>query len=734
MNLELSEDQTMLKDALSRALGKVSTPARIRSSEASGHDAQTWQVFVEMGLPLLRVSEAHGGSGATLMDAVVVAEVIGEFVPVIPAVDVIVAAGLLARLGGDVADIGMGAIVTLALAEADGGAQLVGAAAVANRIVFRSGDAVRAVQGPFGVAEANIGGLAARTVSLGPDVGELLAAGPEASAAFDAAIEEWKLLNAAAIAAAAKKAILNAADYAKQRHAFDQPIGSYQGLAHPLAEAHAEVEGAGLLVWRTVEALSAGSPKAAAMVRMSAWWAAQVCRPAVVKAMRVFGGYGMANEYDAQLFFRRVNHWALIAGPPDSDLQVIADRMWAGDTPSLPAAGECPISFEYPPEALAAAEIARRIFEEHATPEVRAAQFLSDDGFDPGLYRKLGAARVLHPDWPVELGGSGSDGLAVGAINRVFVEYDWDRFILSVANMLGKLVMRFGSDRAKAEILPRLVSGEAYSSLGFSEPSCGSDIFAAQTKAVRVPSPSGDGVDDWIVNGQKMWTSQGHFADYCLMLVRTGEGKHTGITLFALPIRDCPGYTCNEIKTLGNERTNATFFDNVRVSDDYRLGEVDGGSKVLGQALAMEQGSADHFVGAIKMMLEGGLEWAKSASRGGGRALDDPASRAVLASVATRMEVSDVLNRRTTWSGAAGKAQKHFGPTAKLFGSEAWVSCSADLMAMAAPDSLMQGYTPAGAIERQFRRAVPSTIYAGSSEVQRSIVAEAGLGLPRTRS
>lgn len=727
MNLELSEDQTMLKDALSRALTRVSTPARIRTSEASGHDAETWRVFVEMGLPMLRVPEPQGGAGASLMDAVVVAEVIGEFVPVIPAIDVIVTAWLLASLGADVTDIGEGAIATLALGEGDGGTQLVSAAAAADRIVFRCGDAVRVVAGPFGAAEANIGGSAARTVRLGSDVGELVASGAAASATFAAAIEEWKLLTAAAIAAAANRAILNSADYAKERCAFDQPIGSYQGLAHPLAEAHAEVEGAGLLVWRTVEALSAGDFKAAAMVRMSAWWAAQVCRPAVIKAMRVFGGYGMANEYDAQLFFRRVNHWALLAGSPGADLQIIADRMWAGAKPNLPEAGDCPISFEYPPEAIAAAEITRRIFEEHATPEVREAQFLSDDGFDPVLYRKLGAAKVLHPDWPVELGGSGSDGLAVGAINRVFVEYDWDRFILSVANMLGKLVMRFGSDRAKAEILSRLVSGEAYSSLGFSEPSCGSDIFAAQCKAVR------DG-GDWLINGQKMWTSQGHFADYCLMLVRTGEGKHTGITLFALPIRDCPGFSVSEIKTLGNERTNATFFDNVRVSDDYRLGDVDGGAKVLGQALAMEQGSADHFVGAIKMMLEGGVEWAQTASRGARRALDDPATRAVLASVATRMEVSDVLSRRTTWSGAVGKAQKHFGPTAKLFGSEAWVSCSADLMAMAAPDTLLQGYTSAGAIERQFRRAVPSTIYAGSSEVQRSIIAEAGLGLPRTRN
>jgi 3-oxochol-4-en-24-oyl-CoA dehydrogenase len=722
VNLELSQDQTMLKDALSRALAKVSTPAQIRKSESVGHDAETWAAFVEMGLPLLRVDEAKGGAGGSLMDAVVVAEVIGEYVPVIPAIDVIVAARLLAALGADVADIGTGAIATLALTPGDGSEQIIGAAAVANRIVFKCLDTIRVVQGPFGATEANIGAMAACRVGLGSDVGEIIASGPAAIAAYDSALEEWKLLTAAAIAAAAKKAILNAATYAKERYAFDQPIGSYQGLAHPLAEAHAEVEGAGLLVWRTVEALHSGDAKAAAMVRMSAWWAAHVCRPAVIKAMRVFGGYGMANEYDAQLFFRRVNHWALLAGTPDADLQVIADRMWGGATPALPEAGVCPISFEYPKAALEAAEITRRIFEEHATPEVREKQFLSNDGFDPILYRKLGAENVLHPDWPVELGGIGIGSLAVGAIQHVFVEYDWDRFILSVANMLGKLVMKFGSERAKAEILPGLVSGETYSSLGFSEPSCGSDIFAVKTKAVR------DG-DDWIINGQKMWTSQGHFADYALMLVRTGEGKHNGITLFALPIKDCPGFTCNEIKTVGNERTNATFFDNVRVSDAYRLGDVDGGAKVLGQALAMEQGSADHFVGAVKMMLEGGVEWAKTSSR-----IDEPATRAVLASVATRLEVTDVLSRRTTWSGSVGKTQKHFGPTAKLFGSEAWVSCSADLMAMAAPDTLLQGYTPTGSIERQFRRAVPSTIYAGSSEVQRSIVAEAGLGLPRTRS
>jgi alkylation response protein AidB-like acyl-CoA dehydrogenase len=86
------------------------------------------------------------------------------------------------------------------------------------------------------------------------------------------------------------------------------------------------------------------------------------------------------------------------------------------------------------------------------------------------------------------------------------------------------------------------------------------------------------------------------------------------------------------------------------------------------------------------------------------------------------------------WAAANGESRKHYGPSAKLFGSESWVTCSADLMNMAAPDSLLQGFTPLGRIEKLYRRGLPSTIYAGASEIQRSMIAEAGLGLPRSRT
>ncbi|MGI9363158.1 MAG: acyl-CoA dehydrogenase family protein [Parasphingorhabdus sp.] len=727
MNLELTEDQQMLRDMMSRALISPTSSARIRETEIKGHDAEAWQVFVEMGLPLLRVPEANEGAGGSLMDAVIVAETIGTFLPLIPAMEVIVAARLLTALGGDVASVAEGEIISVALSDAlHAGSQPVVAAPVAQKILFRSGDQVRVVEGPFGAAEPNTGYVATCHVVLGPKVGEPIASGPAAITAFNAAMEEWKLLTAASVAAAARKAIENAADYAKEREAFGQPIGSYQGLAHPLAEASVEVDGAALLVWRTVEMIGAGNPKAAAMVPMSFWWAATTCRQATIIAMRVFGGYGMTLESDAPMYFRRVNAWALAAGNPEAELITVAQRLWQDATADLPDAGPVAISFEYPPSAQEAAAKVYEVLAEHVTPACSEWQYESDDFFDKELFQKLAARNLLFPDWPKEAGGGGYDSFSVSAIREAFTYYDCDYVIIGIADMLGKMLLRYGSDRGKEEILPKLAAGEAFAALGYSEPSCGSDIFAVKTRAVR------DG-DEWIIDGQKMFTSQGHFADYMLLLTRTGESKHGGITLFAMPT-SVPGYDCHEIKTVGGERTNTTFYDSVRIHDDYRLGEVNGGTKVLATLLGLEQGAGDHFYGAIRSMLDCALEWARTPSSDGVAPIDTASAQMVLASVAVRLEIADALNRRTTEAFGNGRARKHYGPSTKLFASEAWVSCSSDLVALAAPESLFQGFTPLGRIERNFRRSVPSTVYAGTSEVQRSIIAEAGLGLPRTRA
>jgi len=735
MNLALSEDQILLRDTLAKALAKESTPARIRAAEPAGHDPALWAVFQDLGLPLLRCAEAHDGAGGSLFDAVLVAETLAERLATIPAIDALVAGGLLSALGTAPALQQLarmakgGGPIALALHDArETPDQLVGAGAAAEAIVFRWGNELRLLAGEPGPPDPNTASLAARRLRFSHNAGTSLAQGPQAVAAFEAAVEEWKLLTAASIAAAAKTAIDQASRYARDRHAFGRPIGSFQGLAHPMADAYADVDGAALLVWRAVDAIALGEADAAALVSMSVWWASHTGVNATVKAMRAYGGYGMTTDYDAQLYYRRVTAWSLLMGDPAEELDRAALRLWAGDAPAgLPRAGEVAVSFAFPAHAQAAADIARKVFTEHMTDARQAWSFDSGDGFDPELYKKLAEVGVLYPDWPKAYGGGGYDPIASAAIHGVFVEFGWSHVVIRIADLFGKMIMHFGSDLAKQEILPQFARAEAFACLCYTEPGSGSDIFAAQTKA----TPDGDA---WLIRGQKIFTSQGHLATYGLMLARTSEAeKHAGLTLFAVPL-DQPGYSFTPIQTVGGDRTNSTFYDDVRCPDAFRLGDVNGGAKVLAAALTIEQGSADLYVGAIRELLAPALEWARTTERHGRPAFEDPAVRARLAQAATRMHIIDVLNRRMIWAFANGQSRKHYGPTGKLFGSESWIACSTDLMQLTAPFSLLQGQTTLGWIERQFRRAVPSTIYAGTSEVQRSLIAEAGLGLPRSRT
>src|SRR6202007_2525364 len=133
-------------------------------------------------------------------------------------------------------------------------------------------------------------------------------------------------------------------------------------------------------------------------------------------------------------------------------------------------------------------------------------------------------------------------------------------------------------------VLSKIVAGDAVCSLGYSEPGSGSDVFAAQTKA----TPEGNG---WRIDGQKMFTSGANIADYVLMLTRTNPDvpKHKGLTMFIVPLR-APGVEIQPVFTFQDERTNITYYDEVRIPDSYRLGEVDGGVKVMSGALELEHG------------------------------------------------------------------------------------------------------------------------------------------------
>jgi alkylation response protein AidB-like acyl-CoA dehydrogenase len=553
-----------------------------------------------------------------------------------------------------------------------------------------------------------------------------LAAGEAARSGFQAALEEWKLLTAANLAGIADKALDLAAAYSHERVQFGKPIGAYQGISHPLANLAADTDGAKLLVWRAIAALAAAEPHAGALISMAYWWAARVSGAVVAQALHTFGGYGLSLEYDIQLYHRRAKALALTLGNPDLELDEAGRRLYAGTDIALPPIGQIEIEFGFGEAAERIAAETRSFFESNLTPELRAHAHHSWEGHDWGLHRALGEAKLLFPDWPAEHGGRGADDYEAVASQLVFDEFNWTINPKAVSSMVGFAVIWFGSPELKQEVLPKIAGGEVICSLGYSEPASGSDVFAAKTKAVQ------EG-EDWIINGQKMWTSGADLASYVFLLTRTdpAAAKHKGITLFLVPL-NTPGVEITPIYTYPDERTNVTFYTDVRIPDRYRIGPVNGGLQVMTEALKLEQGGSG-FLGPHRRVLEHAVEWARAKPSGSGFAIDDPLVRRALARVATKVEVSDVIFRRSLFNKVAGQPDLAYGPMSKLFSTEAFLADATDLLDLTAPDSLLKGRQGAAAIEAAHRHAAATTIYGGTSEIQRSLVAERRLNMPRSR-
>src|SRR5262245_8566729 len=252
--------------------------------------------------------------------------------------------------------------------------------------------------------------------------------------------------------------------------------------------------------------------------------------------------------------------------------------------------------------------------------------------------------------------------------------------------MVGETLMRFASGQLKREVLPRIASGDAVTSLGYTEPGSGSDVAAAQTRAVR------DG-DDWIINGQKMFTSGANLAQYVFLLARTDTvaKKHRGLTMFLVPL-DTPGIEIQAVHTLSDERTNITYYSDVRVPDRYRIGEVNGGWGVVAFALELEHGMGNpaHH----RELIEAAVRWAREARRNGRPAIEDPRVKERLARAATHFEAARVLSRSSVWAAAEGLPSRGEGPMAKLFETEKLVQDAQDLLDLAAPESLFRQGEP----------------------------------------
>lgn len=735
MNLSFTEEQLMLRDTVARLFASESTPTRVREAEASGFDPHLWEQLVELGIPMMRVPAEAGGSDMGLLDALLVAEEAGRHLASAPLAESLPAARLLSQLNSPeaaylLARINQGAVVGLLPQPLDGAAPLVlPGAGAAEAVLALDGKRVFALRGEaLRQHQANLGSdscLVLDAIQLASLERQHLASSDGARRAFLAAVEEWKLLKGAMLAGLSRQAIQLAADYSRERKQFGKLIGSFQGIAHPLADALTEVDGAQLLLWHAVAAIARNEADAAALVSMSWWWAGQSANRAVARALHSFGGYGVSLEYDIQLHYRRARAWSLLAGDPGQELDTIADRLWSweADIP-LPEAGEVSLEFGYGDAAARFAEEVRAFFEANLSDELKTHAHHSVDGYHEGFNRQLAEAGLLFPHWPEAWGGRGKTAFDMHALQEVFESFNWQRITGPITNQVAQIVMRFATEETKAEALPRFARGEALACLGFSEPSCGSDVFAARTRATRTT----DG--DWLIEGQKIFTTAANLADYCFLLARTDPDapKHAGLTLFLVPMH-LPGIEVHPVYTVQDERTNITYLSDVRLPDRYRVGEVNAGTSVMAATLELEH-SGDQYRISFWNMYRHAVKWASEHGR-----LGEQDVRRRLAKVAVHTTIARDLCYRATWSVQAQAPNRAaYGPMSKLFSTEQYQRDAVDLMELCAPYSLLRNDHGVGLVELGYRQSIGMTIYGGTSEIHRSLIAEQGLGMPRSRT
>ena len=737
MNFDITDEQEMVRDTFARFLDEHSSMARVRkAAETGGFDGELWRGLAELGAFAMRVPEAAGGMEMGLFDATLVMEEAGRTLASGPLAEALVACRLLGQLGGDAAADLLGraiageAVVSIAPADiARRPSQWIAGGAVAEAVIARSGDDIVLVTLPEAArhAEENLASVPLAEIDFAALDPIILASGGAALASFASGLEEWKLLTAAALAGLSRQALNLAAAYASERKQFGVLIGTFQAISHPLADLLCETDGAKFLVWKALREIADGTAEAGQSVSLALWQACDASGRAVTQALHTFGGYGLTTEYDIHLFVLRSRAWPLVLGDPRRLLEEAGRRRYGAEQASLPHVGEVPVEFSLGADAEKVGEELRTLFDQHVTPEQRARFHYSWEGYVPEVHKLLAEHKLLFPGLPARMTGRELGGYARIAVSDALEDIGYTTPAAGVAAMVGLMIEKFGSDELKQEVLSKILAGEVLCSLGYSEPGSGSDVFAAQCKA----TPDGNG---WRIDGTKMFTSGANLASYVLMLCRTNPDvpKHKGLTMFIVPLK-AEGVTIQPVYTFQDERTNITFYDGVRIPDSWRLGEVDGGVRTMSAALELEHGGG--FDKVQLAMIEAAEALCRDITGDDGAPLiEEPQAQARLARALAHCWAGRMIAWRAQWASVEKKPSHAFGPMAKVYTSEMFQADSRDLLDLTAPVSLSKREGAAFFLNQCYRHAHGTTIYGGTSEVHRSMVAERGLGMPRSRA
>ena len=389
---------------------------------------------------------------------------------------------------------------------------------------------------------------------------------------------------------------------------------------------------------------------------------------------------------------------------------------------------------EFTPEQKALRQEIRQYYRELFTPELRRAFDEEHEQAGGPVFReivgRLGRDGWLGIGWPVEFGGQGRTPIE----QFIF----WDETYKARAplhvipvNTIGPTIMQFGTEEQKAEFLPRILRGELFFAVGYTEPNAGTDLASLETRAVR------DG-DEYVINGQKLFTTHAHAAEYIWLAARTDPDakKHKGISIILVPT-DAPGFTCTPTYTLGRERTNSTYYENVRVPVSNRVGAENAGWGLITSQLNHERITLA-APGFAESLLDEVWGWAgKMTAPAGGTMLEQQWVQIHLARVYAKLRALQVLNWRSAWTLTEGIPNMAEASALKVMGTEFFVEAYDLLLEIVSAAGIVVEGEPGalfgGLLENAYRGATTLTFGGGVNEVQRDIIALAGLGLPRAR-
>ena len=345
---------------------------------------------------------------------------------------------------------------------------------------------------------------------------------------------------------------------------------------------------------------------------------------------------------------------------------------------------------------------------------------------------KLAKKKWVAPAWPVEYGGAGMSIMEqfIYNLETARMRAPAPIFIggLGVA-VIGPTIIHYGSEEQKKEFIPKVLSGEHMWCQGFSEPGSGSDLASLQTRAVR------DG-DDYVINGQKIWTTVAHISQYMLLLARTDPDapKHKGISYFIVPMKS-PGVTVRPLFNMADTHEfNEVFFEDVRLPASNRVGEENNGWYMAATTLDIERSSIGSAVGQ-QQNVEDLIRFSQeNRNNGVVRIAGDPSLRYELAERFIETEAALMLSYRVVTMQAKGMIPNYESSAVKLFSMELnqrIANTGVRLLGLYGQLERSAAAPLKGRLEYQYLRSVANTIEGGTSEIQRNIMATRGLGLPR---